>query len=50
MAKNGPEVWHAKVLRDEAAELTAAVRMLEYRAGWHDAKDGWALEDVEAAA
>lgn len=31
--KQGPEVWHARVLRDEAEALTAAVRMLEFQAG-----------------
>ncbi|UYM26599.1 hypothetical protein SEA_BAUER_50 [Arthrobacter phage Bauer] len=31
-----PEAWHARCLRDEAEQLTIAVRMLEFAAGYHD--------------
>lgn len=36
MKNNRPEAWHAKCLRDEAEQLTAAVRMLEWQAGYRD--------------
>jgi hypothetical protein len=29
-----PEAWHAQVLRDEIEQLTVAVRMLEFSAGY----------------
>lgn len=33
-SKNSPESWRAIVLRDEAEQLTAAVRMLEFQSGY----------------
>ncbi|AYN56882.1 hypothetical protein PBI_ANDREW_70 [Arthrobacter phage Andrew] len=32
--KQGPEVWHARVLRDEAEALAIACRMLEFQLGY----------------
>ena len=29
-----PEAWHSQVLRDEADQLSIAVRMLEFAAGY----------------
>ncbi|AYN58888.1 hypothetical protein PP634_gp62 [Arthrobacter phage Richie] len=34
--KTRPEEWHARCLRDEAEQLTIAVRMLEFAAGYHN--------------
>lgn len=34
--RNGPEAWHARVLRDEAEQLTIAVRMLEFADGYRE--------------
>lgn len=34
MKNNRPEAWHAQCLRDEAEQLTVAVRMLEFNAGY----------------
>ena len=31
-----PESWHARVLRDEAEQLTAAIRMLEFADGYRE--------------
>jgi hypothetical protein len=31
-----PEAWHARVLRDEAEQLTIAVRMLEFADGYRE--------------
>jgi len=36
MKNNRPEAWHAQCLRDEAEQLTIAVRMLEFQAGYRD--------------
>lgn len=36
MKNNRPEAWHAQVLHDEIEQLTAAVRMLEFQAGYRD--------------
>lgn len=33
-SKTAPEVWHAQCLRDEIEQLTIAVRMLEFNAGY----------------
>lgn len=33
MKNNRPEAWYAQCLRDEAEQLTVAVRMLEFEAG-----------------
>jgi hypothetical protein len=45
MKNNRPEAWHAKCLRDEAEQLTAAVRMLEWQTGY---RDGMAEAQVAA--
>jgi len=34
MKNNRPEAWHAQVLHDEIEQLTIAVRMLEFQAGY----------------
>lgn len=31
-----PEAWHARALHDYAEQLTIAVRMLEFAAGYRD--------------
>jgi hypothetical protein len=36
MKNNRPEAWHAQCLRDLSEQLTAAVRMLEFAAGYRD--------------
>lgn len=50
MAKTGPEAWRAQVLRDEAEQLTAAVRLLENRAGWFEGWDAGVHIGHEGAA
>jgi hypothetical protein len=34
--RHKPEAWHAQVLRDEAEQLTIAVRMLEFADGYRE--------------
>ncbi|WXW93178.1 hypothetical protein SEA_BRAYBEAST_42 [Arthrobacter phage BrayBeast] len=34
--RNKPEAWHARALHDHAEQLTIAVRMLEFAAGYRD--------------
>ena len=34
--KNAPEAWLARCLRDEAEQLTIAVRMLEFADGYRE--------------